>query len=668
MNNSPSQKALTRLFRTARPPSPPAKSRRLGAAVALGLGLLLAAPVTHAQTDTALWTVAVYLNADHNLDESAVADLEEMEKAAGGNLKNVRVVYYLDRNEDEEGASEGVEYGIIKNGEREVVKELDELNSDDPKNLTDFVTWAYKTYPSQKRGLILWDHGGQWDGGFGGDEHGPGIEKGADHKAMSTVDTARAVASSLSALKINKLEFLAFDTCLMGGAELIAQFAPLTQLYIADAEVDFGDGWDYENTLGYLDANPGVSMREFGKVEVGHWEKHHLASGKDDDVLKRTQAAFDTAVWPEVQAALSVFAGDLRTVVGTPEGRTAVLRARSASVDYSFSSEENKPGDRMPYTDLGDFANRVANTTSDAALKASAAALVSAIGKMTVAKSVGSAIPTASGFSIYLPFTKSYFTTLDQEAKEYEGRLSTEQKLLAYAKLDVNADRAWSGLLAGWTSAVRGLAAPVSVEGIKVTAAANGAYRLEFTPSGPNLDAALINLYSVAASGVTTDYGDLYYQKTTGGKKTFDWTPFVWSVTDGKTPSLLTADREDPSATVLSADVQYTPPGEDGFDVILRFNEAGQVTGALDASGLSPIGINLKPGGTLQFYTRTYRANDERPGQTLLAQKLTVPANGVKGLKAVKAPLPANAKYQLAFTVLDLVGNDEGEAVDLPAK
>ena len=625
---------------------------RLSAAVSLSLGLSLCLPAASAQAAPAPWTIAVYLNADHNLDGSALADLEEMEKAGGGQLKNLQIVYYLDRNENEEGAEPGVELGIIKNGKRQVVQKLPEQNSDDPKVLTNFITWAYKNYPSQKRGLILWDHGGQWDGGFGGDEHGPGIVEGGEHRALTGAQTAAAVAAGLKSLNIGKFDFLAFDTCLMAGAELVAQFSPLTRLYIADAELDFGDGWDYTESFAYLDKNPNASVQDFGKAEVRFWEAQHLASGGQDDLTKRTQAAFDTALWPAVQTALSDFAVDLKPAVTDPKRRDAVLRARGEAYEYGFNSDSDKPGTRQPYIDLGDFAARLAKYTTDVRLRASAGALSAAINKMTVAKSIGNSIPGAAGLSIYLPLTKS---TLPDNAK-----------LLDYAKLDVNADLAWSGLASAWTSALKGISAPIALKNIAVSAKGAG-YHLEFTPSGPNLDAVLINLYSIRGD-TTTDYGDLYFQKTTEGKKTFDWTPFVWSISDGKAASLLTADRDSPSDPIYSADALYSASGEQPFDVTLRFDPSGQVSGALDSSGISPIGITLKPGGTLQFYTRTYKGNEEQPSRALQAAKLTIPASGLKGLKALKAPLPTGGEYELAFTVLDLVGNDEGEAVALAKK
>ena len=477
---------------------------KVGSVVALSVGLLSGLYATTAQAQAAFatpWTVVVYLNADHNLDSSALTDLEEMQKAGGGKLKNVRLVYYLDRNDDEEGDGPGVELGVIENGERKVVQKLPEQNSDDPKVLTNFITWTYKTYPGQKRGLVLWDHGGQWDGGFGGDEHGPGITKRQDHRAMSGAQTAAVAAG----MKI----------------------------------------------------------------------------------------------------------------------------------------------------DLSDFAARVGRNTGDAPLKVSATALQTAIASMTVAKSLGTQIQAASGLSVYLPVSK---TTLP-EASE----------LVDYAGLTLNSGKFWSGCEAQWLSDVRGTKTPIGVTDIMLAPKASG-YHVDSTPSGPSLDSALVSLYSVGSGDSITDYGDVYYEKTAARKQGFDWAAGVWSMSDGAGGiSPLTADRDNPGEAVYSVDATYAPPGEGPFDVILRFDAAGQVVGALDHSGISPVGILLKPGGIIQLYVRTYKSSDARPDLKVLPQKLRVPANGVNGLQVGKVPLPSG-KYQLAFSIFNVVGNDEGEAVDLPGR
>ena len=56
--------------------------------------------------------------------------------------------------------------------------------------------------------------------------------------------------------KIDKLEFISFDSCLMGGVEILYDFHELCEVYFACPELDYGGGWDYEKSLNYLKNNP----------------------------------------------------------------------------------------------------------------------------------------------------------------------------------------------------------------------------------------------------------------------------------------------------------------------------------------------------------------------------------------------------------------------------
>lgn len=307
------------------------------------------------------WTVAVYIDADNNLDENAMADLDEM--MAAGKLNNVRVVYQLDRDNSLKGVDSGVERGIIENGKRRVIQRLKELNSDDPANISDFITWAFQSYPSKQRGLVMWDHGGQWDGGFGGDEHGPNTKD----SSLTPEDFAKALQKSLTTLKVKQLDFLGFDTCLMGGAELLSQFAPLTKVYIASAEIDYGDGWNYAPTLKYLEQNPNATVKQFATAEVKFWEAQHRA--ELDDKLYGVHAAYDMSLWPAAQQKLNVFSGELIKAFANKKDAAALWEARGEAIQYSYSSQGDPPGITRPYVDLGQYASKVGQYSKSTDLK-----------------------------------------------------------------------------------------------------------------------------------------------------------------------------------------------------------------------------------------------------------------------------------------------------------
>lgn len=51
----------------------------------------------------------------------------------------------------------------------ELIAQAAEVNLDDPLEVAEIVRAVFSGLPSERRGLVLWDHGGSWFGGFGGD-------------------------------------------------------------------------------------------------------------------------------------------------------------------------------------------------------------------------------------------------------------------------------------------------------------------------------------------------------------------------------------------------------------------------------------------------------------------------------------------------------------------
>lgn len=610
----------------------------------------LLASTSQAQTaDPRPWTVAVYLHADHNLDSSALTDLEEMAQA--GPLRNVRVVYQLDRNDDEEGAGPGVERGVIENGRRVAVQRLPELNSDDPKNVAAFMTWAYTAYPSTHRGLVMWDHGGQWDGGFGGDTHGPGVGDGRPG-TLTPEAFATSAAAALNALGGTPLDFLGFDTCLMGGAELIAQFAPLTRLYIAASEIDYGDGWNYAPTLRVLDATPNLPMTAFGAQEVKLWEAQHRASYSDR--LYGVHAAYDTSRWPAVQAALETLGTTLSRQVAAPSATGALWRARGEAIQYSFSPGTDGPGVTRPYVDLGHFAAKVAAYSPDATVKSQAQALDAAVKALVVARSVGTQRTTASALSIYFP--------------THQKTVPDTGLLTRYAGLSMNAGSGWLAFQRAWTKAVRADTTPPQLKNVAMTGTnQDGSGHFEFTTAGADVYAAMVSLYQVLGKGQYVDFGDVYYTRLVGGDYEFDWLPQAWSVTDGKVATYVTADHAEPDDEYLTAFAEYTPPGGEAFDVRVQFTEDGEVYGVLDDSGEVPIGIDVERGGTLRFYVRTYDERTEEYRFEPQEDVLSIAQDDLSTLTAELTDLP-EGQFELDFSVFDYAGNDATESIEVEVK
>jgi hypothetical protein len=109
----------------------------------------------------AKWTVMVYIAADNDLEEKAIADLKEMKKV--GSTDEVNIVAQLDSR------GRGSTYRFRIGDDQTTLDEdvvgdpLPEINTGDPRELTDFIVWGTKKYRAENYMLVLWGHGRGWE-------------------------------------------------------------------------------------------------------------------------------------------------------------------------------------------------------------------------------------------------------------------------------------------------------------------------------------------------------------------------------------------------------------------------------------------------------------------------------------------------------------------------
>ena len=104
--------------------------------------------------------------------------------------------------------------------------------------LKDFLVWGLETYPANKVGLILWNHGGGLDGVCYD-------EKDYDDN-LTDNEVVTAVSGALTETGLSKLEFIGYDACLMQMMEIAEFNAPYFNYQIASQESEAGTGWDYD--------------------------------------------------------------------------------------------------------------------------------------------------------------------------------------------------------------------------------------------------------------------------------------------------------------------------------------------------------------------------------------------------------------------------------------
>ncbi|MCW8125809.1 clostripain-related cysteine peptidase [Microbulbifer halophilus] len=364
-----------------------------------------------ASGETKEWTFLAYMNGDNALVDSATSDFQRMAAADLGG--NVNLLVFIDydasqekRNKQGEGTGEKYPRGAFLfrlpggGGDPQLVQWFDELNMDNPATLRRAVARAFSLFPSRRRALLLWDHGGSWPWGFGGDQQDGTLES---PRGIRTAEIAGAVRSGLERAALSApLDLLGFDACLLAGAEVTQDLVGVTRLYLAPAEMDYGGSWNYTGFLSYLGANPEADLKQLGKAEVALWDQWKTGGGKQiSDPLLRSQIALDMEAYPDFVAAFADFAEGVRQLSAT-EGIDFTRAAIFAQPTYSQSLAE--PAERnTELRDVGQFLDAVAEEVDALAGKALTARM--ALAEATIAVSQGDLRRGQSGFHLELPPT-----------------------------------------------------------------------------------------------------------------------------------------------------------------------------------------------------------------------------------------------------------------------
>ena len=151
--------------------------------------------------------------------------------------------------------------------------ELANASMSNEKTLLAFLNLAAEKYPAERYDLILWDHGGGPQGGYGIDELYP------DDECLSVGAIARVIQQS----QVEHLDILDFDACLMASAEVAAALSELTDNLVFSSETEPGYGQEYSAWLNGLAADPGMDGFELGKLIVDAYSAFYGDQNPEND-------------------------------------------------------------------------------------------------------------------------------------------------------------------------------------------------------------------------------------------------------------------------------------------------------------------------------------------------------------------------------------------------
>ena len=131
---------------------------------------------------------------------------------------------------------------------------LEWQNMGDSQTLCDFIDWAAGAYPADRYILVLWDHGGGYNGVC--------FDETADYDSLTIHEVNDALYAYQQRHPSFRLDIIGFDACLMATYEMAAHMASYADYMVASEELEPGIGWNYQGWIGDLAANPEMSSAD----------------------------------------------------------------------------------------------------------------------------------------------------------------------------------------------------------------------------------------------------------------------------------------------------------------------------------------------------------------------------------------------------------------------
>ncbi|MEJ5229631.1 MAG: clostripain-related cysteine peptidase [Pseudothermotoga sp.] len=331
------------------------------------------------------WVFLIYLAADNDLEQYALADLEEMEN----DNSQIAVFTLFDGNTTIDKLLALDEFGQWK-----VMESYSEdINSGDPIVLKDFIQ-HFSNIPANHRALIIWNHGSAWvyDSSFA-------------TKAIGFDDTqydALAIKEIRQAIEEAAVNFdiLGMDACLMASLEVIYELKDLANYLIASFFSEPGSGWNYE----FLSEIESLDPEDVGKLIVNkYFESLPYYS-------PLSLCVYNSAEIQNVVQSVSQFGDKLKVALQSDSSfKSRLLNYR----DLSTVGDNTSPYDLL--IDLESFATQITQNETDTELVGNADAVISSLQNAAIYNRTSGMDATISIF----------FPTSSSDWNEYNNDLST---------------------------------------------------------------------------------------------------------------------------------------------------------------------------------------------------------------------------------------------------
>lgn len=376
-------------------------------------------------TGTAKWTIIYYCDADNDLEQFLMADLNEMETVDLSGT-GVQIIALVDRHPnywdgdgnwtDTRAYKVGFESTTINDTlgsatTRIAVPELGitttgttEQGMDKPDTLQKFIAFCKANYPADKYMLVMSDHGGGWRSDSKSAAKritAMGVTKqicwdetsGGYEAALNMSDVRTAIAGGMGG---DKLDVVAMDACLMGTVEVAYELRNVADILVASSQTEPGFGYPYNQILNAIKSGNGdQTPAQMGTLIADQYyaaynDGTHIEASQFNDSTggasqDTTQSVYDLS-------KITALASAIDSLGTAMNGNYNNLDTRLAS--HSFTANEG------PNVDIYDFCNKLIDVSL---FTTQAQAVKTAVDNAVITHTKGTQHTDSYGFALYFP-------------------------------------------------------------------------------------------------------------------------------------------------------------------------------------------------------------------------------------------------------------------------
>ena len=263
-----------------------------------------ATPDPEPQTGKAAWTIMIYM---------CGADLESQNGLATSDIKEILSVSNQPSDVNiiiQTGGANSWKstYGInanytqryhVANNKLVLDNSLSKANMGLTSTFQSFLEWGLTSYPAEKTGVIMWNHGGAM--------RGVCYDENYSDDCLLNSEVKSAVSSALSKTNNSKLEFIGYDACLMSVQDIAEFNSNYFNYMIASEESESGYGWDYDTWVDDLYAKKTTANILKAIVDGFIKDNGGTSSSSNDQTLAYLNLSYMSAyktAWENMASAL----------------------------------------------------------------------------------------------------------------------------------------------------------------------------------------------------------------------------------------------------------------------------------------------------------------------------------------------------------------------------